>query len=169
MTWKVDEIELSFGGPSGIQRRVLRKQTANKILEQFPFPVDTGPDAFELQLKGMITPALLADQLWEKTKAAEQPELRLEVSNDPEFEFYTGNYAVNRSTIGMSKPRFDSATGKIVQDYNITFVQFAEDIGNGDTGDKGLDEPGVGFADIPENFGDFIFDTFQLTFGDLFA
>jgi len=167
MTWKIDTIELPFGGPQSVKRRVIRKQTADKIISQFPFPVDLGPDAFEFQIKGLISPAELADQFWEDVKNPDKDKFVIEVTNDPEFEFFSGEYVVNRSDIGMTKPQFDSVTGKIVQNYNITFVQFSQDIGNGSTGDLNLDEDGVGFGDFNIDFN---FDFVNFILGvDLFS
>ena len=172
MTWTVNSILLPFGGPQTEKRGVLRRQTANKIIEQFPFPVDIGPQSYELTITGLIHAighaGSNADQLWEDLKNAEKPTVQLVVT-EPEFAKYSGLYAVNKMDIGMSKPMFDATSGEMVKEYNITFVQFAEDIGELDTGDNSLDEPGIGFGDINITFGDMIFDSFQNIFPNMLS
>ena len=166
-----DGIALPFGGPQKVSRRIMRKQTANKILEDFPLPFDLGPDSFELQLTGLISPPAEADKLYEIAKRAESESITITVTNDTlgqdkdKFDKINGQYAVSRGDISISAPAFDS-NNKIVQKYDITFLQFAEqsDLGNGDSGDKSLDEPGIGFGDINLTFGDFDF----LNLADLF-
>lgn len=164
-------VRLPFGGPQKVNRRVMRKQTANKILEQFPLPFDLGPDSFELQLSGLISPPEAADKLYELAKRAETESMTITVNNDSfgqdadHFNRINGQYAVSRGDISITAPAFDE-NGKLVQKYNITFIQFAEqsDIGNGDSGDLVNDEPGISFGDINFSFGDILLDSF----GNLF-
>ena len=165
----VDGVTLGFGGPQTVKRRVLRKQTADKILANFPLPIDLGPDSFELNIKGLISPASEAVKLWDIVKRADVDSIIVNVIGEPEFVQYTGQYVINRADQGMSKPMFDAVTGKTVQEYNITFVQFTENVQNVDDGEKTLSEPGVGFGDIDLLFGDVVFDTFSNFFPNLFG
>jgi len=170
MTWTIDDandgVTLPFGGPQSVKRRVIRKKTAQSILSQMPFPIDIGPDAFELQIKGLISPAAEADKLWEIVKRADRDSVVVSITNEPEFEFFTNQYIINKSTVSISKPAFD-ANGKIVQNYDITFVQPPEDIANSDDGEKIIDEDGIGFGDLGD---DFVFDFLTFILGvDLFA
>jgi len=170
MTWTLDDavdgITLPFGGPQSVKRRVIRKKTAESILSQMPFPIDLGPDTFELQIKGLISPASQADKLWEIVKRADRDSLVISITSEPEFEFFGGQYIINRSTVGISKPRFDE-NGKIVQNYDITFVQPPEDTGNSDNGENIGDEDGIGFGDLGDSF---LFDFAKFILGvDLFS
>ena len=170
MTWTIDaNIILPHGGPQLVKRRVLRKQEADKLLEKFPLPVDLGPDSFKLQIKGLISPALLADQLWEVVKKAGQESIQIQITGEPEFEFFAGRYTVNKADSGVKKPMFDE-NGKLVQEYDITFIAFTEqgDTQDIDTGDKILDEPGIGFGDFEDIFDDFA-DFIIPGFTDLFT
>jgi len=100
-------------------------------------------------------------------KNAEKPTIQIIVT-EPEFGISQAKlYAVNRMDVGLSKPMFDSETGEMVQEYDITFVEFEDDIGEQDTGSKTLDEDGIGFGDINLSFGDFIFEGFQNLFPNL--
>ena len=164
-------VRLPFGGPQKVSRRVMRKQAANKILSAFPLPFDLGPDSFALQLTGLISPPKAADKLYELAKRAEVESITITVKDDSfgddatHFNKINGQYAVSRGNLSITKPQFDE-NGKLVQKYDITFIQFAEqsDVGNGDSGDIVNDEPGIGFGDINFSFGDIILDTF----GNLF-
>ena len=169
VTWRLDTIDLPFGGPQSVQWGVLRKQTANKIIEQFPFPVDIGPDSFTLQIKGKIVSKLEIEKLRETVKRAEKETAQLEVlPSSDEFSLYTGIYAVSKAKIGQKGPQFDAATGKIVQDYDITLVQFAGggSVSDGLTGDLNQDEDGVGFGDLNDLFEDIIIDIFPNIFSE---
>ena len=170
MVWTLDTIDLPFGGPESVQWGILRKQTANKIIEQMPFPVDIGPDSFELQIKGRITSGVEIEKLRETVRRAEKETAQLEVT-DPEFTIYTGKYAVGKAKIGQRGPQFDGTTGKIVQEYNITLVQFAGGgtFSDGLSGDLTLDEDGVGFGDLNVLFEDILLDSFPNIFGDIFG
>lgn len=167
MTWTLDTVNLPFGGPTSIEWGIVRKQTANKIVENFPFPVDVGPNAMELKITGKITGATEIDKLREVVKRAEKQTIQLIVT-DPEFTMYgsgsstDGLYAVGRAKIGQKGPQFDASTGLIVQDYDITLVQFAEggSVGEGDTADLIEDEEGVSFGDLNTIFEDALFDQF---------
>lgn len=163
-------VELSFGGPQRIDRRILRKQTADKILEDYPLPFDLGPDSFELQLSGLIYPPAAADRLYEMAKRAESDTIII-TNDDPNFQKLNGQYAVTRGSISISSPQFDTETGALVQRYDITFIQFAEqsDTGNGDSGDEVGDDDGIGFGDFDFGFGDLIKESFQNLFPNLFA
>ena len=55
MSRTLERVVIPFGGTEAVQWGILRKQTGNKIIEQIPFPVDIGPDSFELQIKGKIS------------------------------------------------------------------------------------------------------------------
>ncbi len=171
MTWEIGPIVLPID-PESIERRVLRKQEANNIIEQFGIPIDVGPDAFEFTVKGKIWPTQLSNQLWETTKKAEQATIQILVTNDPQFEVYTDRYAVNKSSVKISGPNFVKQGGVDVPvySYNITFVQFAGqgDTTDGDSGDIDLDEDGVGF-DIEDVFGSFDFSDFLNTINDFFT
>ena len=170
-TWVLDTVDLPFGGPSSVQWGILRKQIANKIIEQFPFPVDIGPESFELQIKGQITSGVEIEKLRETVRRAEKETAQLEVlPTTDEFAIYTGKYAVGKAKIGQKGPQFDGATGKIVQDYDITLVQFAGGgtFNDGNSGDKVLDEDGVGFGDLNVLFEDILLDSFPNIFADFF-
>lgn len=175
MTWKIDTITLPFGGPQTVQRRVLRRQTSNKIIEDFPIPVDIGPQSYELRITGLIhargNNGSNADQLWETVKAAENPTIQIIITDEPEMADYGGNklYAVNKADVGMSRARFDASTGEIVREYDITFIEFEEDIGEQDTGELELDEDGIGNGDLNLSFGDFVFDIFQNLFPNILS
>ncbi len=161
MTWTLDEHVLPFGGPESIQWGIVRKQVAKKIIENFPTPVDIGPDQMELTITGQIQDGAEIDKLREIIKRAEKETMQLTVT-EPEFDMYTGLYAVGRAKIGQKGPSFNPETGKIVQTYNIVMVQFAEGGINedGNTGDKETDEDGVGFGDIDGIFEDILIDQF---------
>ena len=149
MTWIIDTITLPHGGPQFVQRKVLRKQEADKLLEKFPLPIDLGPDSFKLQIKGLISPASEADKLWEVVKKAGQESIQIQITDEPEFIHFAGRYTVNKADSGVKKPMFDE-NGKLVQEYNLVFIAFSEqgDTQDVDTGDFILDEPGVGFGDF---------------------
>lgn len=168
MTWILDTVNLPFGGPESVQWGILRKQTANKIIEQFPFPVDIGPDSFELQIKGMISSGVEIEKLRETVRRAEKETAQLEVT-DAEFDIYTGLYAIRKAKIGQRGPQFDGVTGLIVQDYDITLVQFADggSISDGLEGGLNLDEDGVGFGDLNDLFDDILLDSFPNIFADI--
>jgi len=165
MTWTIgdadDGVTLPFGGPQSVKRRVIRKKTAESILSQMPFPVDLGPDSFQMQIKGLISPAAEATKLWEIVKKADQDSIPVVITNESEFEDFSNQYIINRSTVGISKPRFDE-NGKIVQNYDITFVEPPENIGNSDDAEKVTDEDGVGFGDLGD---DFVFDFLNFILG----
>jgi hypothetical protein len=164
MTWIINnEVILPFGGPQEVRRRLLRKQSAEAVIESFALPFDLGPDSFELNIKGLISPASEAQKLWQICEKAEQSSITITVENEPEFETFINNslYAVNRADIGMSEPRFDADTGAIVQDYDITFVQFpGSDVQPTDSGELESDEAGVGFGSF-DDFGSFIYSQIQ--------
>ena len=155
--WSFGAINLPIA-PTTIKRRVMRKQEAKQILFDFPMPTDTGPDLFELQITGLIWPSSKATALWELTKNADEPSVQIEVdeSLEPNFAFYSGRYAVNKSQIGTEAVQqivdtdFSGGVGP-VHAYNITFVQFAAQGNTSDTDiiDPVLDDDGVGF-DIPD-------------------
>jgi len=157
LTWTLDEIVLPFGGPESVEWGMIRKQTARKIIEDFPTPIDIGPDSMELKITGIISSGVIIDKLREVVKRAEKETAQLIVT-DPEFEMYTGKYAVGRAKIGQKGPNFDAETGFIVQQYDLTLVQFAEGglTEDGNTSDKELDEDGVGFGDLDSVFEDII-------------
>ena len=167
VSWTLDTIDLPFGGPSSVNWGVLRKLTANNILEQFALPVDLGPDSFELQIKGLISSGVEIEKLRETVKKAEKDTIQLEVLPiDNEFAIYTGKYIVSKAKIGQKGPQFDGATGKIVQEYNLTLVQYA----GGGTFSEGLsddlvqDEDGVGFAALNDLIEDLALDIFPNLF-----
>jgi hypothetical protein len=161
LTWTLDEIVLPFGGPESVEWGMIRKQTAKKIIEDFPFPVDIGPDTMELQITGQINDGVIIDKLREVVKRAEKETAQLTVT-DPEFSMYSGLYSVGRAKIGQKGPQFDPTTNTIVQDYTLVLVQFAEGglTEDGNTGDKELDEDGVGFGDLDGIFEDILIDQF---------
>ena len=170
VTWKLDTIDLPYGGPQSVTWGVLRKLTANNILEQFALPVDLGPDSFELQIKGQISSGLEIEKLRETVKKAEKDTIQLEVlPEDDEFAIYTGKYIVSKAKIGQKGPQFDGATGKIVQDYNLTLVQYADGgtISDGLSGDLNQDEDGVGFANLNDLIADIALDIFPNIFADI--
>ncbi len=171
MPWKFDSLSIPID-PTSIERKVLRKQEATSILQQFPLPFDLGPDAFELTIKGFVWPSLLADQLWELTKQAEAPSIQIEVTDDEEHEVYSGLYAVNKASVKRKDPEFITVDGKqkAVHRFQFTFVQFGEGgiVSDGDSGDIDLDEDGVGF-DIEDIFGVFDFDNFLNVIDDFFT
>ena len=176
MTWQFGPVILPID-PASIQRRVARKQVVDKLQQQLPFAVDTGPDMYELNITGLIWPEYKAWQLWEIVKAAELPVIEI-ITDDFHFDMYNGRYAINRADTGMSGPRFiaDPASPdgvSTVHDYNVTFVQFADQglLANGNSQDLELDEDGIGFGDININMGDFNFGdfTFPFDFGSIFG
>ena len=167
--WKIGNVTLPIP-PESIDRRVLRKQTVDKIIEDFPFPIDTGPDSFELQMKGLIYPNLAAFLLWENIKKAEEPTTQIEVADgDVEFQIYNGKYAVNKASVKVDGPFFIKDSGFAsgegpVHKYDITFIQFADqgDLSDGDTAEFEGDETGTGLDGIEDllgsiDFGDYIF------------
>lgn len=175
MTWSIGPITLPID-PKTVRRRVARKQVVDKIAKQLPFAVDTGPEVFELVVSGLIWPSFKAFALWELVKKAENPSIELSITGDNDFSIYNGRYAVSRADSGVSGPKFiDDATAPggttAVHDFNITFIQFADQgsIADGDTGELFLDEDGVGFGDINIEIGDFDFGDFLLTFGGVFS
>ncbi len=172
VTWTLDTVDLPFGGPSSVNWGVLRKLTANNILEQFALPVDLGPDSFELQIKGLISSGVEIEKLRETVKKAEKDTIQLEVLPiDNEFAIYTGKYIVSKAKIGQKGPQFDGATGLIVQDYTLTLVQYA----GGGTFSEGLsddlvqDEDGVGFAALNDLIVDLALDIFPNLFADILS
>ncbi len=171
MTWIIDGITLPID-PSKAERRVLRKQQANQILSSFPLPFDIGPQAFELNLKGLIWPPSLAKELWEQTKVAEAESIQIEVIDDADHLQYAGLYAVNKESLKQDGPKFTRHEGSDVPvaAYDITFVQFGDSssVGDGDGLDLDLDEDGVGF-DIEDVFGAFDFDDFINTINQFFT
>jgi len=171
MAWAIDGIVLPID-PTKVDRRVLRKQEATNILQQFPLPFDLGPDTFQLNLKGFIFPSLLADQLWEVAKSPDNSSIQIEVTNDTEHEFYNGRYAINKASVKRTGPEFTKVSGNdvAVHRFDITFIQFGEQgaIGDGDSTDIDLDEDGVGF-DIEDIFGTFDFSSFINVLDDFFT
>lgn len=172
MTWSIGAITLPMD-PQSIHRGVARKQVVDKIIQQLPFAVDTGPDLYEVNIKGLIWPTTTVYQLWELVKKGENPSIEV-VTDDVDFAIYNGRYAVNRFDEGVDGPRFIADAGFIngvgpVHSYDITLVQFGGSglVADGNTGDLELDEDGVGFGDISLNFGDFNFEDFTFSFGDL--
>ena len=161
MTWTLDEFLLPFGGPESVSWGIVRKQVAKKIIENFPTPVDIGPDQMELTITGQVEDGAKIDTLREIIKRAEKETMQLTVT-DAEFDMYTGLYAVGRAKIGQKGPQFNPDTGKIVQNYNVTMVQFAEGglTEDGNTGDKVEDEDGVGFSGLDDIFENILIDQF---------
>lgn len=162
MVWIIgdpqDGVILPYGGPQSVRKRVARKIEAQTILANFGLPSDLGPDLFEIQIKGIIGPPALIEKLWGIVKNPEQDSVPLTVINEPQFEMYNNTQVVfSKVDIGQNGPQFDAETGDIVQDYDITFIEFAEAsaIGNGDVAEPELDEPGIGFGGF-EEFGEFI-------------
>ena len=172
MTWQIGPLILPID-PELVERRVLRKQEANSIFQQFGIPLDTGPAKFEFVIKGKIWPTELATDLWELAKKPEAEAIEITVTNDPEFEHYTGLYSVNKSTVGSKGPQFvadagfDNGKDGPAVNYNITFIEYAEPgaLGDGDSGDFDNDEDGVAF-DFDTNFD---FSTFINILGEIFS
>ena len=173
MTWHIGDedagVTLPYG-PNRLDRKILRKQAAEQILEDFPLPFDLGPDSFELQMNGLIHPASEADKLYEIAKRAETASIII-TNDEADFQKFNGQYAVSRGSISISSPQRDATTGGLVQNFSITFVQFTEqsDTGNGDSGENSGDEEGIGFGDFDFSFSDLILDSFQNLFPNLFA
>ncbi len=172
VSWTLDTIDLPFGGPQSVNWGVLRKLTANNILEQFALPVDLGPDSFELQIKGQISSGVEIEKLRETVRRAEKETIQLDIlPTDNEFAIYTGKYIVSKAKIGQKGPQFDGATGKIVQDYNLTLVQYAGGgtFSEGLSGDLNQDEDGVGFGNLNDLIEDILIDIFPNTFAEILS
>lgn len=177
MTWFIGPIDLPID-PASVHRRVARKQTVDKIQQQLPFAVDTGPDLYELNITGLIYPEWKAWALWELVKKAEQVSIEIRIT-DERFAMFQGRYAVNRAETGMDGPKYiadvDATLDGVaaVHEYNINFIQFADQgsLADGDSADTLLDEDGVAFGDININMGDFSFGdfTFPFTFDNLWG
>jgi len=172
-TWKFSTIVLPIP-PVIADQRVLRKQTVDALIDQFPFAIDSGPDSFELQLKGLIWPKAAKEALWEDIKNAEEPSIQIEVADDDvDFKQYEGRYAVNKSSIKINGPNFtkDAGLDVPVWTYDITFIQFADQstLADNDTGSLDGDESGIGFGSIEDLLGNFDFDKFIFTLETLFT
>lgn len=175
--WSFGPIPLPVA-PTSIKRRVLRKQEAKQILFDFPIPTDTGPDLFELEITGLIWPSYKAFALWELTKNADEPSIQITVDEvlEPNFAFYNGRYAVNKSEIGAAAAQSVADTGFVggigpVHTYSITFVQFGEPgaISDSEVIDPTSDEDGIG-TDIPDGTNDtFDFDDFVNVLEKIFS
>ncbi len=172
--WKISNTELPMP-PVIADQRVLRKQTVDALIDQFPFAVDSGPQSFEYQLKGLIFPKAAKEALWEDIKNAEEPTVQIQVADEDVALFgqYEGRYAVSKSSIKINGPNFTSVEGveTPVWTYDITFIQFAEhtSLADGEEGTLTGDESGTGFAGIEDLIGEFDFDKFIFTLGDLFS
>jgi len=161
--------------PTLIDQRVLRKQTVDSIIDQFPFAIDSGPDSFELQLKGFIWPKAQKESLIEEIKKSEDPSTQIQVADEDTDNFgqYEGRFAVNKSSIKADGPKFtkDAGVDVPVWTYDITFIQFAEqsNLADGEGGENDGDESGTGFGGLEDLLGDFDFDKFIFTLGNLFT
>ncbi len=161
--------------PRIADQRVLRKQTVDALIDQFPFAVDSGPQSFELQLKGLIFPKVAKEALWEDIKNAEEPTVQIEVADEDVelFGQYEGRYAVSKSSIKIDGPNFTTIEGveTAVWTYDITFIQFADQthLADADEGSLDGDESSIGFAGIEDLLGEFDFDKFIFTLGSLFT
>lgn len=169
MTWIIDggsdpPIERGIVLPYGVsevRRRVLRKDTAESVMQDFGLPFDLGPESFELHIRGLITPASEANKLWEIAKRPDRAAVTITVIDEPEFEMYSGYYLINRADIGLSRPMYDAETGKVVQEFDLAFINPSAEgtVGFADSEEVKLDEPGVGFGDIAQQLSDFLFET----------
>jgi len=172
--WQIGNTVLPIP-PSLIDERVLRKQTVDSIIDQFPFAIDSGPDSSELQLKGLIWPKAAKEALIEEIKNAEEPSTQIQVADDDIAAFgqYEGRFAVNKSSVKIDGPNFteDAGLDVPVWTYNITFIKFADQSNTADGDDANLeeDESGVGFGSIEDLLGNFDFDKFIFTLGELFS
>ena len=172
--WEIGSTVLPIP-PSLVDERVLRKQTVDSIIDQFPFAIDSGPDSSELQLKGLIWPKAAKESLIEEIKNAEEPSTQIQVSDTDVTLFgqYEGRFAVNKSSVKIDGPKFteDAGVDVPVWAYNITFIKFSDqtDLADGEDGNTDADESGIGFSSIEDLLGDFDFDKSIFTLGDLFT
>ena len=156
--------------------RVLRKQTVDSLIDQFPGIVDSGPQGFELQVKGLIWPKSAKEALIDEIRNAEEPSTQIQVADSDASLFgqYEGRYAVSKSSIKIDGPNFtrdDDGNEVPVWTYDIVFIQFTNqtNLADVDQGTFDGDESGVGFAGLEDILGDFDFDQFIFTIGNLFT
>ena len=79
MTFSVDAVTLPIF-PQQIVRKLIRKPNISATTFGFPSMTDTGPQEFQLQIKGYIWNELRAQELWELTKNAAGEALALAVT-----------------------------------------------------------------------------------------
>ena len=167
MTFSIDLVELPIF-PTSIVRKLVRKPTVNASNYGFPSLVDTGPDTFQLQIKGYIWDEVKAQELWELTKDASGEALSLAVT-EVKYDWINGLYAVTRCNVNRKKPMSteDDGIDNDVWQYDIIFAQYSETgaYEPGDSGGVDLDEPGIGFGDFEEIAGPWLFDVWSMYTG----
>ena len=163
MTFSVDAVTLPIF-PQQIVRKLIRKPNISATTFGFPSMTDTGPQEFQLQIKGYIWNELRAQELWELTKNAEGEALALAVT-ETKYDWINGLYAVTRSNVNRKKSMTTDDDGEQVDvwQYDIIFAQYAEtgSFEPGDTGGIDFDEPGIGFGSFEEVMGDWTFDVWS--------
>jgi|GEM_PF-4442129 len=167
-TWQLHGITFPIP-PESIKWKVARKQQVDKVLKNFPFVIDTGPETFVLQITGKIWPLSAAYALKQLCKNPDQPTV-IFATTDPDFDIiYSGTYALDSAESGVDGPQYVNHNGSdtVAFDYNIELIQFANkgDLQDGDSGDLELDEDGVGFGSLNGiagnvSFGDPLLDFF---------
>jgi len=173
MTWWIGPIQLPIP-PEEVEKSAVRKLEGESAIKQFGIPLDLGPDVFQFQLKGLIWPTVKAGQLVDMIKREDRDSIVVR-TDDPNFEAFTGQYLVQKTSVKLSGPEFIKDTGFTggegpVHHYDITFVQFANQssIANGDSLDLEGDETGIGFM-IEEIFGKFQWTDFANTITQFFT
>ena len=163
MTFSIDLVELPIF-PDTIVRKLVRKPQISSTSYSFPSMTDTGPDTFQLQLKGYIWDEVKAQELWELTKNASGEAISLSVTED-KYDWINGLYAVTRTNVNRKKPMTVNDDGeKDVWKYDIIFAQYSETgaYEPGDTGGIDFDEPGIGFGNFEEIAGPWLFDAWSM-------
>ena len=149
--WFIDDIELPIA-PSSLERKVIRKPDLSKTEFGFPVLFNPGPQSYDLVLKGWIWPTFKVSALDLLARAAETEIVQIQIPASDAQSVYRGKYAIDRSSIKLDGPTFTEFAGSTVTawQYEITFVQFADEGENQDSLEGGLDldELGVGFGDI---------------------
>ena len=168
MTFTIGETVLPIF-PKEINRKLSRKPRMNVQQFGFPVPTDTGPQSFNLQIKGLIWDQIKAEELWELTKDAEGEVISVSVTEE-NYTWVNGLYSCTRSTVSKKKfQTVDDGGVKEVWNYDLTFTQYAETgaFEPGDVGGIDFDEPGIGFGSFEEIFGPWDFDVFSF-FTDIY-
>ena len=164
MTFTIGETLLPIF-PKAINRKLSRKPKMNVQQFGFPVPTDTGPQSFNLQIKGLIWDKIKAEELWELTKDAEGEVINISVTEE-DYTWINGLYACTRSIIGQKKFQTTVEAGitKDIWDYDLTFTQYAETgaFEPGDVGGIDFDEPGIGFGSFEDIFGPWVYDSFAV-------
>lgn len=171
MTFTIAEIELPLF-PQSIARKLTRKPTVTQTNYDYPVPTDTGPQSFNLEVKGLIWGSEKAQELWELTKDAEGEVISIIATGDEEdsYSWVNGLYACTKAEVKQMKNETTLDDGEqAVWKFSCTFTQYAEAgaFEPGDIGGIEFDEPGIGFGSFEEIFGEWDFDAFSIFEGYL--